>query len=1272
MSTLLRGAALLLLLAAACSDAPPKAALLADAETATGCVGIAPTSLDNVYPALLAANVPTGCSTSGCHGSGAGGLAFRNAHELWQASVGKPSLADPATLLVRPGDIQHSYLYLRLLPAALSQQPEGGPYLSDAQRASVAGWICAGAPEPALTSTDGGVDAGPTGPALTQFQPTSGVVGTQVTIDGAGFSADSAADSVSFNGAAATVLSAAVAQLIVAVPTSATTGKIAVAVGGLTAVSATDFQVIVPNPVPALSSISPGSTLAGASSDLALAVSGSNFVALSTVQFDGAALVTTFQSASALNATVPAASLALAGSHTITVVNPGPGGGTSGGKALAVNNPVPGALTLSPLLVVAGSTGVTLTVDGSGFILASYLTLNGAALTSSFVSASRLTAALPGSATSAVGTFSVVVTNGAPGGGSSPPATLTVGNPVPAVSAISPTGVAAGSGPASILVTGGNFLSTSQVFLDGTTQLSVAFTDASHLTATADATITASGGSHLLTVVNPTPGGGPSTPGVSFTVTNPAPTLSSITPSSVATGGATFTLDAAGTGFVPTSTVTFNGASVPTTFVSATALQAQIGTISTPGSYPVTVVSGSPGGGTSGSQTLTAATSTVPTITGLSPAPGTASTAFTLTVTGSGYTSTGLNKSVVTLNGVALTTTFVSGSQLTAAVPSTAAGTYPVVVKNGTSASASTSYTLQAPNPVPTLGTLSPSAALTGGAGFTLTVDGSGLVAGAVVSFNGNARTTTFVSAAQVTAAIPGSDLTTAGNFPVTATNPAPGGGTSSALTFTVQNANPVPSIGSTSPSPIATGSGAVTLAVTGTGFISTSAAALDGSARTTTFVGATSIQVALLATDTQTAGTHTLTVTNPAPGGGTSTGYTVSVVNQNPVPTLSTLSPTSTLAGSAGFTLTANGGSFVSGAAVIFNGVARTTTFVSAAQLTAPIASADVAVGGFLPVQVSNPTPGGGLSGTVSFEVDNPTPALTSITPATVVMGSGAFSLGVNGSGFVSGATVMLDGSSRTTHYVNSTQLSADIPGTDDAATGTHTITVVNPAPTGTGGALSNGLTLTVSSAPNPVPLLSSLSPCGAVAGGASFTLTLNGSSFVSGATATFNGTAVPVTFVSAGQLTASVASSLVTSAPSNDAIPVVVTNPAPGGGASGTVYFGLASQVVTLSGTVQPNIFTPSCATGSCHVTGGSAPMSLESGKAYADTVGVLSTGCPTTFRVQVCGPLRSQSVMVDKILATSTSPACFGNPMPKGSPLSSAQKRQIVDWIAQGAPQ
>ena len=92
-------------------------------------------------------------------------------------------------------------------------------------------------------------------------------------------------------------------------------------------------------------------------------------------------------------------------------------------------------------------------------------------------------------------------------------------------------------------------------------------------------------------------------------------------------------------------------------------------------------------------------------------------------------------------------------------------------------------------NPVPALTSLSPSAATAGGPSFTLTVNGNNFVNGAAVRWNGNARTTTFVSATQLTAQVLASDIATAGTAQVTVFNPAPGGGVSNALNFTINAA---------------------------------------------------------------------------------------------------------------------------------------------------------------------------------------------------------------------------------------------------------------------------------------------------------------------------------------------------------------------------------------------------------------------------------------------------------------------------------------------------
>ena len=66
-------------------------------------------------------------------------------------------------------------------------------------------------------------------------------------------------------------------------------------------------------------------------------------------------------------------------------------------------------------------------------------------------------------------------------------------------------------------------------------------------------------------------------------------------------------------------------------------------------------------------------------------------------------------------------------------------------------------------NPVPAIGSLSPNSAVTGGAAFTLVVNGSGFVTGSLVRWNRADRPTTFVSSVQVQASIAATDIAVSG-----------------------------------------------------------------------------------------------------------------------------------------------------------------------------------------------------------------------------------------------------------------------------------------------------------------------------------------------------------------------------------------------------------------------------------------------------------------------------------------------------------------------------
>jgi hypothetical protein len=73
--------------------------------------------------------------------------------------------------------------------------------------------------------------------------------------------------------------------------------------------------------------------------EFTLSVSGTGFVSGATVNFNRTALATTFVDRAHLTATVPASEVASAGTASITVVNPGPGGGASNVVFLQVGAP---------------------------------------------------------------------------------------------------------------------------------------------------------------------------------------------------------------------------------------------------------------------------------------------------------------------------------------------------------------------------------------------------------------------------------------------------------------------------------------------------------------------------------------------------------------------------------------------------------------------------------------------------------------------------------------------------------------------------------------------------------------------------------------------------------------------------------------------------------------------------------------------------------------------------------------------------------------------
>ena len=127
------------------------------------------------------------------------------------------------------------------------------------------------------------------------------------------------------------------------------------------------------------------------------------------------------------------------------------------------------------------------------------------------------------------------------------------------------------------------------------------------------------------------------------------------------------------------------------------------------------------------------------------------------------------------------------------------------------------------------------------------------------------------------------------------------------------------------------------------------------------------------------------LMLTLPSCGGGGGGGGQ----QNNPVPAITSLSPTQQAAGSQSQTLTINGTGFITSSAVTYNGTAHTATYVSATELTMSLTASDMATQNSYPVVVTNPAPGGGASNSVDFKVVSGTPVGTFNVTVTATSGS-------------------------------------------------------------------------------------------------------------------------------------------------------------------------------------------------------------------------------------------------------------------------------------------
>jgi hypothetical protein len=266
-----------------------------------------------------------------------------------------------------------------------------------------------------------------------------------------------------------------------------------------------------------------------------------------------------------------------------------------------------------------------------------------------------------------------------------------------------------------------------------------------------------------------------------------------------------------------------------------------------------------------------------------------------------------------------------------------------------------------------------------------------------------------------------------------------------------VAASNSAPVLSGISPSSAVADGAGFTLLVVGSNFLKNSVVNYNGVPRQTKFLNAQQLTIAISSGDIANPGTAAITVTNPASGAGgaeTTNPVTLTILAANLQPVVGALIPASTTAGGPSFTLTLTGNNFTTNSIVTFGGSQLSPTFLSVTELQANIPASAIAVAGTPIVTVANP--GGNPSTVVTFTVNNPVPAATSISPPSVPAGNAALTLTVTGANFVQGSTVQVNDTSRTTTFVSPTSLTAALPASDFSHTGMLKVTVNNPNPAG------------------------------------------------------------------------------------------------------------------------------------------------------------------------------------------------------------------------------
>jgi hypothetical protein len=331
-------------------------------------------------------------------------------------------------------------------------------------------------------------------------------------------------------------------------------------------------------------------------------------------------------------------------------------------------------------------------------------------------------------------------------------------------------------------------------------------------------------------------------------------------------------------------------------------------------------------------------------------------------------------------------------------------------------------------------------------------------------------------------------------------------------------------------------------MTLTGSGFEGGSIVFVDGLRLGTAFISPDRLIAHVPGTVTAVSGSHTVHVGNE--GGNRSNLAVLTVIP--PPPTLLSILPRVVTVGSGAFTIFASGLDFDSGARVLIDDIAISTTVLSASDLRASVPASVSATIGSHAVVVRNSD--GKKSNSAALEVIPPATTVVSIFPVNAVAGGPSFALLVKGSNFKNSAAVFFDGVELAVTLISQKELTAQVPASLISKPGVHAISVQNPNEFRSNEAVFQVL-------PDP-PLVGSLDPSSVIEGSGELSISLQGQKFQPGAIvrvieATQRGASLETIFIDSERLRARIPPQLTER---SGAIQIAVENP----------DFGLSNSIV------------------------------------------------------------------------------------------------------------